>query len=136
MIDVAAVEERLIHLINLEEECFIAGFHQNVGKQSKKAWHDRHIKNKQFSIGRLVLMYNCKFFKRPGKLKTHWLVPYVVKEINDGGEVKLEKLDGTEIRGIINGSQLKPYFDKYDYIYIYIYIYDDDDDANNDNNDN
>ena len=61
-----------------------------------------------------VLMYNNKFFKNPGKLKTHWLGPYVVKEIIDGGEVKLEKIDGTEVRGLINGSQLKPYFDNCD----------------------
>ena len=46
MTDVDVVEERLLQLIHLEEERFIAGFHQNVGKQRKKAWHDRHIKNK------------------------------------------------------------------------------------------
>ena len=39
-------------------------------------------------------MYENNFFKNPGKLKTHWLGPYVVKEITDGGVVKLEKLDG------------------------------------------
>ena len=57
-------------------------------------------------------MYDGKIFKHPGKLKTHWLGPYLVKEITDGGAVKLEKLDGTEVRGIINGSWLKRYFDK------------------------
>ena len=49
-------------------------------------------------------MYDSKFFKHLGKLKTHWLGPYVVKEIIDGGAVKLEKLYGTETRGINNGS--------------------------------
>ena len=43
-----AVEERVLQLFHLEEECFIVGFHQNVGKQRQKTWHDRHIKNKQF----------------------------------------------------------------------------------------
>ena len=52
-------------------------------------------------------MYNSNFFKHPGKLKTHWLGPYVVKEITDGGEVKLEKLDGIEVRGLINGRLTK-----------------------------
>ena len=56
-------------------------------------------------------MYAIKVFKHPGKLKEHWLGPCVVKEITDGGAVKLEKLDGTEVREIINGSWLKPYFD-------------------------
>ena len=79
----------------MEEEHFIIGFHKNVKKQRKKVWHDRHIKKKQFSIGGLVLMYDSKFFKHPGNLKTHWLGPYLVKEIIDEGVVKLEKLDGT-----------------------------------------
>ena len=61
-------------------------------------------------------MYDNKFFKHPGKMKTHWLGPYVVKEITDGESVKLEKLDGTEIRGLVNGSRLKPYYDSFDLI--------------------
>ena len=69
---------------------------------------------KNFEVGGLVLMYDSAFFKHPGKLKIHWVRPYVVKEITDGGAVKLEKLDGTEVRGIVNGSRLKPYFDSYD----------------------
>ena len=59
-------------------------------------------------------MYDKKCFKHPGKMKTHWLGPYVVMEITDIAAVKLEKIDGTEVRGLINGSQLKPYFDNYD----------------------
>ena len=114
MRDVDVVEERLLQLIHLEEERFIAGFHQNVEKQRQTVWHDRHIKNKQFSVGGLVLMYANNFFKHPRKLKTHWLGPYLVKEIVDGGAMKLEKMDGMEVRGHINGSRLKPYFDNCD----------------------
>ena len=36
MTDVDAVEERLLQLTHLEEEHFVAGFHQNVEKQRKK----------------------------------------------------------------------------------------------------
>ena len=43
-----AVEERLSQLIQLEEDRFVAGFHQQVQKAREKAWHDRHIKKKQF----------------------------------------------------------------------------------------
>ena len=56
-------------------------------------------------------MYDSNFFKQPSNLKTHWLGPYVVKTIADGGVVKLENLDGTKVRGILNGIRLKPYFD-------------------------
>ena len=59
-------------------------------------------------------MYDNKCFNHLRKMKTHWLGPYVVIEITNRAAVKLEKIDGTEVRGLINGSQLKPYFDNYD----------------------
>ena len=55
------------------------------------------------------LMYDSKFLKHPGKLRTHWLGPYVVKYFTDGGEVKLQKLEGIPLNGLVNGSQIKPY---------------------------
>ena len=38
---------------------------------------------KNFEVGGIVLMYDSTFFKHPGKLKIHWVGPYVVKEITD-----------------------------------------------------
>ena len=113
MIDTSAIEERLTQLIQMEEECFITGFHQNMEKQRQKAWHDRHIRTKQFKVGGLILMYDNKFLKHLGKLKTHWLGPFVVVHITAVGAVKLHKLDGTPVVGMINGSCLKPYRDDY-----------------------
>ena len=48
MDDEAPLEEGLDQLLQLEEDFFIVGFHQRVEKDQQKAWHDRHIKNKQF----------------------------------------------------------------------------------------
>ena len=48
-------------------------------------------------------MYDNKKFKHPGKLRTHWLGPYIIMKITDGGAVKLLKLDGTEVQGMVNG---------------------------------
>ena len=45
---VDVVEDRVLQLIHLEEEHFVAGFHQNVENKRQKVWHDKHIKNKQF----------------------------------------------------------------------------------------
>ena len=59
-------------------------------------------------------MYDSKFSKHLRNMKTHWLGPYVVKEITNEGAIKLEKLDGTEVRALINGSRMKPCFDKCD----------------------
>jgi hypothetical protein len=37
----------------------------------------------------------------------HWLGPYEVKSIIDGGSIQLRDLAGEDLRGMINGSQLK-----------------------------
>ena len=39
----------------------------------------------------------------------HWLGPYVIKEIIDGGVVQFVKLNGEPFPGKVNGSRLKPY---------------------------
>ena len=65
MVDEDSVNERLLHLVGLEEDCFITGFHQQVQKEREKAWHDRHIKHKSFKEGDLVLLYDNKFSKFP-----------------------------------------------------------------------
>ena len=44
--DEEIVEKRLLHLVELEEYKFVAGFHQQVQKNREKTWHDRHIKSK------------------------------------------------------------------------------------------
>jgi hypothetical protein len=97
--------------MTMEEDQILAGFHQQVQKARDKAWHDRHIKKKTFKEGDLVLMYDNKSFQHPGKLRMHWLGPYEVKSITDGGDVQLKDLSGTELRGMINGSRLKLYKD-------------------------
>ena len=116
MTDADVVEGKLLQLILLEEEHFVAGFHQNMEKQRHKVWHDLHIKSNQFQVGGIVLMYDIKLFKHPGKLKTHWLGSYIVKEITNGGAMKLEKLNRREVRGLVNGNELKPYYDNCDLV--------------------
>ncbi len=113
MADTNIMDERLAQLLNLEEDRFIAGFHQKVQKAREKAWHDRHIKHKIFQVGDLVLLYDSKFIKFPGKFKTHWLGPYQIQHITDGGAVQLSKLNGEFLPTLINGSRLKLYSDSH-----------------------
>ena len=44
MADEETLNERLLHLVGLEEDRFIVGFHQQVQKGREETWHDRHIK--------------------------------------------------------------------------------------------
>ena len=71
MTDRGALEERLAELDELEEEQFLAGFHQQFQKQRKKAWHEQHIKQRTFKVNNLVLLYDSKFDKFLGKSTMH-----------------------------------------------------------------
>jgi hypothetical protein len=64
---------------------------------------------KSFKEGDIVLVYDSKFLQHLGKFRMHWLGPYEVKTITDGGVVQLKYLRGTELRGMINGSRLNLY---------------------------
>jgi hypothetical protein len=94
MDDTCIVQERLAQLVELEEDRFIVGFHQQVQKGREKAYHDRHFKKKAFKQGDLVLVYDNKFLKHPGKFKIHWLGPYEVVYVIEGGDAQLKTLNG------------------------------------------
>jgi hypothetical protein len=98
-------------LVELEEDRFIVGFHQHVQKEREKAYLDRHIKNKAFKQGELVLVYDSKFIKHPGKFRTHWIGPYEISYVTEGGVVHLKTLNGKWKEGLVNGIQLKLYYD-------------------------
>jgi hypothetical protein len=111
MDDTGVVQERLVQLVELEEDKFIAGFHQQVQKEREKAYHDRHIKKKYFKQGDLVLVYDSKFMRHPGKFRMHWLGPYEVSYVTEGGVAQLKTLTGEWKEGLVNGSRLKLYYD-------------------------
>ena len=111
MVELDIMEERLVQLVALEEDRFISNFHQQVQKAREKAWHDRHIRLNVFKEEDLVLLYDSQFLHHPGKFRKHWLGPYIMKEITDGGVVRLATLRSEILPGYFNGSRLKPYRD-------------------------
>jgi hypothetical protein len=78
--------------MELEEDIIMASFHQELHKAKDKAWHDRNIKKKKFKEGYLVLLYDSKYIQHPGKLGMHWLGPYKINFVTDGGVVQMQGL--------------------------------------------
>jgi hypothetical protein len=97
--------------MELEEDRIIEGFHQEVQKLKDKAWNDKNIEKNKFKEGDLVLLYDSKYLHHLGKLIMHWIGPYQIKYVTDGGVVQLQYLTGKEVQGMVNGSQLKLYRD-------------------------
>jgi hypothetical protein len=87
-------QERLSQLMEVEGERIMVGFHLDVQKSKDKSWNDRHIKNKKFKEGYLVLLYENKYLQHLGKSRMHWLGTYEIKSITDGGVVQLQDLVG------------------------------------------
>lgn len=54
MVDCKALEERITQLMELEEDQFLARFHQQVRKEREKAWNDHYIKLRTFKVNDLV----------------------------------------------------------------------------------
>lgn len=104
MVNRDSMEERLAQILELEEDCVLPGFHEQVQKAWEKAWHDHHIKKRTFKNEYLVLIYDCKFTNFPGKFQMHWLGPYIIKDITYGGAVQLTKLNEELIPGKTNRS--------------------------------
>jgi hypothetical protein len=70
-----------MELQELEKTKFLADFHQSVEKARQKYWHGRHIKTKTFAQGDKVLLYDIRYQKYPGKLRMHWLGPFIFADI-------------------------------------------------------
>ena len=78
-------------------------------QKRRKAWADRHGKQKVFSKGDHVLIFNSKLGKHPGKLKLRWIGPCTIEEEMAPGAFVLRNLDGTLRPGVVNGCRMKPY---------------------------
>jgi hypothetical protein len=104
--------QRLAELQELKETRFLADFHRLVEKGRQKSWHDRHIKTKVFIQGDKVLLYDNRYQEHPGKLRMHWLGPFIVAEIRPLGAVRLVQLVGVLRPGWVNGARLKPYLSR------------------------
>jgi hypothetical protein len=106
-----AIEEGLAQLLYLEEDRFVAALHQQVQKVRENAWHDRHIKQKNFQVGDLVLLYDSKFMQHPRKFRMHWLGRYAIQNVTETSVVQFETLNGEVFGGMVNEIQLKLYRD-------------------------
>ena len=85
----AAGQKRFLQLQELEELYLQANENARIYKERTKAWHDKKIAPKEFREGDQVLLYNSRLRLFPGKLKSRWSGPYVIKKVYDHGAVDI-----------------------------------------------
>ncbi|KAL0886173.1 hypothetical protein Bca101_010156 [Brassica carinata] len=102
-----AKEKRLLQLNELDEIRMDAFENSRIYKEKTKAFHDRHILKREFKAGDQVLLYNSRLKLFPGKLKSRWSGPFVIKEVRPYGAIVLWNKDGGDFT--VNGQRLKEY---------------------------
>ncbi|KAL5547811.1 hypothetical protein UlMin_003042 [Ulmus minor] len=103
-------EERKLQLCELEELRDDAYDNAKDLKSRMKAVHDQKILRKNFEQGNRVFLYDTRLHFHPGKLRSRWKGPYIVKRVFPNGVVEIEDpSDGRVFR--VNGQRLKLYLE-------------------------
>ena len=80
-----------------------------ICKQKIMAYHDKMIQKKNFQPGQYVLLNNSGFWIFPGKHKSKWFGPFMVKEVKQSRAMELinPATPDPEKTWIVNGQRLK-----------------------------
>lgn len=92
--DVELLEARINILEKLDETWSQAYLNTVAIQKWRKSYYDSKLKDKKISPTDLVLLYDSRFQKFPGKFWLHWLGPYKVKIIYENGSFDLEDFEG------------------------------------------
>ncbi|GJT64453.1 reverse transcriptase domain-containing protein [Tanacetum coccineum] len=80
-----------------------------IYKERTKKWHDSRLRDdKDFKVGDQVLLYNSRQKMYPGKLKSKWSGPNIVKTVYPHGAIEITDKDGFSFK--VNGQRLKKYY--------------------------
>ncbi|KAA3456925.1 Gag-Pol polyprotein [Gossypium australe] len=75
-----AGKKRMMQMNELDEWRTEAYENSKLYKEATKRRHDARLnRSKQFEVGDLVLLYNSRLKLFPGKLKSRWLGPFMIK---------------------------------------------------------
>ncbi|KAM2222572.1 hypothetical protein ACFXTI_016708 [Malus domestica] len=104
---------RKLQLNELEEIRNEAYENAQIYKEKTKAFHDKMIHGKSFSVGQKVLLFDSRLRLFPGKLRSKWVGPFVVTNVIVHGALQIQSLkSGQEFK--VNGHRLKPYYDNFE----------------------
>ncbi|KAL9336671.1 hypothetical protein Peur_071159 [Populus x canadensis] len=106
----AAGIARKLQLQELEEIRNDAYENARIYKEKTKNLHDRMLTRKEFNVGDKVLLYHSRLKLFPGKLRSHWIGPFVVSNVFPYGAVEITSLDTNKVLKV-NGHRLKPFYE-------------------------
>ena len=85
-----AGKQRLLQMNELEELRRESYESSRIYKERLKLFHDKSIARKTFEPNQKVLLYSSQLHMFPGKLRSRWIGPFVVKIVYPYGAVEIE----------------------------------------------
>ena len=102
-----AGKQRLLQMNEHEE------LSSRIYKERLKLFHDKTIARKTFEPNQKVLLYSSRLHMFPGKLRSQWTGPFVVKVVYPYGAVEIENLEnGKSFK--VNGQRQNPFLEHFD----------------------
>jgi hypothetical protein len=102
--------QRKLQINELEEIRNDAYESSKLYKLRTKAFHDMAILRKTFYPGQKVLLYDSRLHLFPGKLRSRWTGPYLVRIAFPHGAVEIEDPSNGQVSKV-NGQRLKPFLE-------------------------
>ena len=102
-----AAERRSMQIHELEEIRHLAYESSKIYKERTKAYHDKRITSRNFQPKDQVFLFNSRLRLFPGKLRSRWSGPFIIKEVRPHGAVVLLNTKGEEF--VVSGQRIKPY---------------------------
>ncbi|XP_062107963.1 uncharacterized protein LOC133818875 [Humulus lupulus] len=110
-LNLAAGLNRKLQLSKIEELRNAAHDNSRIYKAKTKAAHDKQILRKEFEPNQRVHLNDSRLHHHPGKLRSRWTGPYVVKTVFLNGAVEVTNpTDGKVFK--VNGQRLKHYIER------------------------
>nr|GEX89543.1 reverse transcriptase domain-containing protein [Tanacetum cinerariifolium] len=103
-----AGDHRKVQLNELNELRDHAYENSLIYKKKMKRIHESKIKNRVFTVGDRVLLFNSRLKIFSGKLKTRWSGPFTITKVFPYGTVELSQANGSNFK--VNGHRVKHYF--------------------------
>ena len=107
-----ASQLRKLKINELEEIRNDAYENSRIHKARIKEFHNKKILRKTFNVGQKVLLYNSQLHLFPGKLRSRWSDPFIVKHVYLYGAYFIENPNNGNVFKV-NGHRLKVYFDNF-----------------------
>jgi hypothetical protein len=105
-----AGSQRKLQLTELEELRNDAYDCSKKYKEHMKRVHDQSIPRRSFEPGQKVLLYNSRLHLFPGKLKSRWTGPFIIRTVFSHKAIKIEdQKNGNTFK--VNGQRVKPFLE-------------------------